>query len=209
MAWRIGGSPEVRFNRGKPFYVHVVNYIAQAHGFVDLASRGLANLYTTMGEAEREAAFADPVYGATARRIFEGRLTEQLARLAIEAKAQTPPIVLDLGLLGEELVDHHDEILEGIMGHAGALFMLAWETSESFHNPGPLWEFLRHCRNAAAHGGRFNFVRAEPRRPAQWRTFTITAALQATPLFESRGSAGLLKPADGLLLLFDIEQTIP
>jgi|GEM_PF-6452234 len=37
----------------------------------------------------------------------------------------------------------------------------------------PLFELLRHLRNAAAHGNRFKFRAGEPRRPAEFRHFHL------------------------------------
>jgi hypothetical protein len=77
------------------------------------------------------------------------------------------------------------------------------------HDTGPLWEFLRHCRNAAGHGGKFNFKHGEPRRPAKWGAVEIVLGLQGSPLFKGADGVGLLGPADPILLLWDIEQAYP
>ena len=37
----------------------------------------------------------------------------------------------------------------------------------------PLFELLRHLRNAAAHGNRFRLDKGEPRHPAGYRTFHV------------------------------------
>jgi len=71
---------------------------------------------------------------------------------------------------------------------------------------GPLWECLRHRRNAAGHGGRFNFLNGEPTRPAVWGSLEIVRGLQGMPLFHTPSSAGLLRFGDPLYLLRDIEQ---
>jgi hypothetical protein len=59
-------------------------------------------------------------------------------------------------------------------------------------------------RNAAAHGNRFTFMAAEPRRPAAWRALKIDrAAHHGTLCF-----GGLLNAADALALLADIERIL-
>ncbi len=69
----------------------------------------------------------------------------------------------------------------------------------------PEMEFFRHVRNAAAHGNRFTFVGAEPRRHAAWRTVNINqTAHNGTQCFGK-----LLNAADALALLGDIEQMLP
>ncbi len=101
-----------------------------------------------------------------------------------------------------------------VLRHAEHLLILAWETTEEFRDTGPLWEFLRHCRNASAHGGSFNLKYDEPRRPAEWGPFQITQELHGSRLFASRDESGvitqgLLHPGDPIRLLWDIEQAYP
>jgi hypothetical protein len=58
-------------------------------------------------------------------------------------------------------------------------------TRASYFDRAPVLEFIRHLRNAVAHGNVFNLVNGEPRRPARFRQFEITANLHGTPvLFE-------------------------
>jgi hypothetical protein len=89
---------------------------------------------------------------------------------------------------------------------AGSLLIAAYESAKSMSDRGPVWEFLRHCRNAAAHGGRFNFTQGEPSRSAIWKTLTVHRGLQGTPLFDILGEKGLIALGDSVLLLWDIEQ---
>jgi hypothetical protein len=88
-----------------------------------------------------------------------------------------------------------------------SLLIAAYAVTEPFHNYDPLWEFLKHCRNAAAHGGKFNLLHGEPRRNAVWGRFQIEPSMQGTPLVWNPGSNGLLSPGDPLKLLWDIEQS--
>ena len=49
----------------------------------------------------------------------------------------------------------------------------------------PEFEFFRHLRNGVSHGNRFNLKYGEPRRPAKFKGFKITPALEGQPvLFE-------------------------
>jgi hypothetical protein len=71
---------------------------------------------------------------------------------------------------------------------------------------GPVYEVLRHVRNAAAHGNTWSFDHKEPRHPARSRNFEIdprkgkTNPLQGKPCFN-----GSLMPADLLFLVRDVE----
>jgi hypothetical protein len=88
---------------------------------------------------------------------------------------------------------------------AGILLIAAHEAAKNADYQGPECEFLRHCRNAAAHGGRFHFKGGEPRRPASWRKMILHSGLRGTPLFGLPDGDGLLAPGDPILLLWDIE----
>jgi hypothetical protein len=92
---------------------------------------------------------------------------------------------------------------------AGDLLILAHAATETYRDQGPLWEFLRHCRNAAAHGGRFNFNQAEPRRLAEWRGFRIERSMQGNPLIDTPGLRGFLDKGDPIVLLHDLETAFP
>ncbi len=61
-----------------------------------------------------------------------------------------------------------------------------------------------------ARGGAFRFINGHPRRPAHWRTLTVTQALEGSPLFQADESGtGFLKVGDVPDLLWDIEQAYP
>jgi len=68
--------------------------------------------------------------------------------------------------------------------------MAAWEQIAGLGLPaGPILEFFRHIRNAAAHNGKFEFHKkvldkttGELLKPAEWGTFKITSALQGKHL---------------------------
>jgi hypothetical protein len=92
---------------------------------------------------------------------------------------------------------------------AGGLLIQAYEASRLWSDHSPLWEFFRHCRNGAAHNGRFRFVGNEPIRPAEWRTFRIERALNGTPVFAGPDGRGLLEPGDCLAFLSDVEAATP
>ena len=69
----------------------------------------------------------------------------------------------------------------------------------------PELEFFRHIRNAASHGGVFNFKQNEPnpKRAAVWRGRSIALQLQGKPLWDAS-----LQPGDTLVFLWDIEQIL-
>jgi hypothetical protein len=99
-----------------------------------------------------------------------------------------------------------DRQVRALAVSAGSLLIAAYEVTKNMSDRGPVWEFFRHCRNAAAHGGRFNFTAQEPSRPAAWKTIHVDSTLQGTPLFDLPGVQGLLGLGDPILLLWDIER---
>ena len=102
-------------------------------------------------------------------------------------------------------------LMETMAAAAGDLLILAHAATTQYRDQSPLWEFLRHCRNAAAHGGRF-FIdekKGEPRRPAEWRGFRIELSLQGKPLIETPATPGFLGRGDPIVLLHDLEAAFP
>jgi hypothetical protein len=92
---------------------------------------------------------------------------------------------------------------------SGSLIIAAYEATKTRSDHGPVWEFFKHCRNAAAHGGRFNFHQGQPSRNATWRKLNVHSGLQGTPLFDILDEKGLIALGDSVLLLWDIEQLCP
>jgi hypothetical protein len=109
------------------------------------------------------------------------------------------------------LYQRQPDVLNVPLRAAYSILIESKDALEAYRNQTPIWEFLRHCRNAAAHnGGCFNFINNEPRRPAEWRGIVITQALQGSPLFKRPPNGdGLIGPGDVIYLLHDIEQLIP
>ena len=110
-----------------------------------------------------------------------------------------------------EIAGNANYLLRSFMKSAGSLLIVAHEISKDnpWHDHGPLWEFLRHCRNAAAHGGSFNLLHREPKQPATWGSFQITACMRGASLFKGVDPNGILSPGDPIRLLWDIEQAYP
>ena len=67
----------------------------------------------------------------------------------------------------------------------------------------PVIQFLRHVRNACAHGNMFNFAKGQPDKSAAWRGKRIDKSLQNQNCF-----FGLLAPGDIPHLLGDLSRMI-
>jgi hypothetical protein len=202
----MSATPPNHFDRGKPFYPLVMAYLIQLVGFRDLAALGIPHAQREFkivcgGSALQEAEDAEA----------EVLLNKLLEPLGLQCAIDGTSIRVDGKEIAKELVKEHLYLIEFVLRSAGSLLILAHEMNKDapWHDYSPLWEFLRHCRNAAAHGGTFTLRNGEPRRPATWRRFSIEQSLNGTPLFKGADGVGLLRPGDPIKLLWDIEQAFP
>jgi hypothetical protein len=203
--------PELQFDPQKPFYAMVLGYLTQVHGFLEICSRGvLARLQKDSPEnveawlQKEQSKVVRDFYAAA----LAGRKETPLFGRQELASRTGAGIRVETAQLAEEVISNH---LAGVEYFnrisAGGLLIIAWEMTSEYHSCHELWEFLRHCRNAAAHRGHFHLVGNEPRRPARWRSLEITHALQGKPLFPVPPEQGFLGIGDVLYLLSDLEST--
>jgi hypothetical protein len=196
---------EVRhFHRQKPFYPYVVHYQLQLLGMRELALRGI------FGPRDVESTLP-AVETAVAGNINDIRAYARWLNgpLRIKSEAEGVFSLIDPDETAREMWLNKPYVQRFVLGAAGTLLLLAFEaTKESpARNVDPVWEFLRHCRNAIAHNNRLHFVGSEPTRAAAWRRFSLTSDLHGTSLWGP--TPGLLGPADPIDLLWDIEQAYP
>jgi hypothetical protein len=201
--------PVAHFDRKKPFYPLVMQYAIQLVGFKELGARGTHGLPEITEAIQR-------LRGRDAERTFalesiEADLSELLGPLELASSARGDTIQIATNDIAKELAANHEFLIDFLLLPAGSVVVLAHELCKykPAHDTGPLWEFLRHCRNAAGHGGRFNFLHGEPKRLAKWTGLEIHANLKGTPLFKDVDGNGFLSPANPILLLWDIEQAYP
>ena len=197
------------FDRGKPFYPLVMHYLAQLIGFKELALRGITGSEGFEALVGRIPALGSTSAGSHVRfqEALDG-LRKLTGPLQLRSEYQDNHITIDIDDIARDIVANSSYLVASTMRPAGWLLILAHEVSKDapWHDSGILWEFLRHCRNAAAHGGTFNLIHGEPRRPAQWGSFEITPELHDTNLFKDAEGVGLLSPGDPIRLLWDVEQ---
>lgn len=186
------------FDRTKPFYPLVVGYVVQWLGLKELLLRAILG--------PRDIAWEAAKHG-----LQSELLEEILGPLKLRSEFSADPIVVDVETLASEIFQEHEYLLPHLVRASGSLLILAHETTkdEKYRDTGPLWEFLRHCRNAAAHSGGFHFTPGQPKRPAIWGHLRIDATLQGRPLFKGKDYQGFLSLGDPIQLLWDIEQAYP
>jgi len=176
-------NPQLCFDTRKPFYALVLAAVAQTHGLIELASRPYSAGHTKLVGTQKNIA---PLSGK-------------------------PAVNVDLVVLASVVARDLPRALSAFdRMTAGSLLVLAWETTEAMRpairmDAGPLWEFLRHCRNAAAHDGRFRFENNEPQYLAEWQGHQIAPTLEGHELFADPPEPGYMGPGDVLYLLSHIE----
>ena len=198
------------FDRSKPFYPLVMHFIVQLIGFKELAVRGIAG-------AQDVNALISQVIGKVAIEGHEHevddvkrQLNKLMGPLELRTEQDDDYITVDIDEIAQEIASNFTYLSSFVMQSASNVLILAHELcKDKRYHKSEIWEFLRHCRNAAAHGGLFNFLHGEPRRSAKWGKFKITPVLQGTPLFKDKNKQGLISPGDVIRLLWDIEQTYP
>lgn len=212
-------KPKINFAPQKPFHGLVVAYLAQVHGLLDLFTRGLREGWMHFKSTQKSPlppedelieVFCTGVTNDYSDQIRSVLKSESGALIGVQRLGSifNDGIKVDTQKLSQELFNEYKKPVSAFATmSAGSLLILAWESTLEFHTKDPLWEFLRHCRNASAHNsGRFNFLYDEPKRKAQWRSQKIVPNLQGTKLFKDIDAQGFINPGDALYLLADIEQ---
>jgi hypothetical protein len=215
----------MQFDQAKPFYPLIVQYLIFLNGLKELPVRSIFDSQyespdiTVREQIEKELgkpinfvklSSQDRVKVADSIKTLVKSLERVQGNLHLQSIC-SDPVEIDINALAKEIESDLSFQLSFAMRAASSMIILAHEfcKDHSYHNHDPLWEFLRHCRNAAAHGGAFTFRNREPRHPAEWRGIQILTRLQGTPLFKDETSYGLLSPGDPIYLLWDIEQAYP
>lgn len=205
--------PIKHFDRAKPFYSLVMSYITQLFGVKELLVRGLIGPRKVNREEITRAANFPHTDSTSSEYAEEARnkIEQLLGPLELLSEFSRDHITVDPDEIARELVHNHAYLLPYYIRAAASLLVIAHEITKdrSYRDNGPLWHFLRHCRNAATHNGLFHFRAGEPSRPAEWGVLKIDVPLQGTPLFKGGNGKGLISPGDPILLLWDIEQAYP
>lgn len=206
-----------QFDPAKPFYSLVLTYLSQLHGLMELISVGLIQRFEKISERrafvsltaeERIAKYVAALElknQPIVERVLRGGKTALMFEPVLPS-VTARPIKLDIPMLAETaFLEHEAAIRDFNRISAGSLLILANERVTK-HRGDPIVQFLRHCRNAAAHGGVFTFDSGEPKKPAVWRTLTIERPMQGNCLFPVPPNKGFIGIGDVLYLLADIEK---
>ncbi|MCC6503614.1 MAG: hypothetical protein IT362_10835 [Deltaproteobacteria bacterium] len=204
---------EYQFDRAKPFYPLIMSYLVQIHGIKYLAFRG--NIVKIKMEEIFDRGISDIITLASTVvdeaqvDALRASINKLLGPIELRSEFLNKYIEADIDSISKELSDNFHYILSYYFRAASSLLLLAYELTKEteFNDKGPLWEFLRHCRNAVAHNGLFHLLGNEPIRDAGWGIFRIEKSLHGTPLFKNTQGEGMLSPGDPIRLLWDIEHS--
>jgi hypothetical protein len=180
------------FDRGKIFYPFIMNYLILIEGLRLISARGCSLKL----EEYKEGTF--------------DFFLEKIGNLSPKLTFHEKNLQIDDGFVASEFIDNHYYIVCNLMKLASKIFVDTYEISKEkgYVDNGPLWEFLYHCRNAAAHNGQFRVLK-DPKFPAEWRGLKIERSLNGTRLLKDDNGDGFLYPGDPIMLLWDIEQAYP
>lgn len=209
---------DFKFDRSKPFYPYIINYIASLHGKIELISRDIYSRIeqeiakgSDLNQFKRYLTEGNIKY----EKIFEEILrtnvkpTVLIGELSLRSEQRQNQIEISINEIAKDFVDNHINLLPFQIKASGTLLLMAYEVSPNikYENNDYLWNFLYHCRNAIAHNGQFKIdERGKRRFPAIWDTLEILESMDGMNLFKDGVNPGLLSPGDPLYLLYDIEQ---
>ncbi len=195
------------FDRSKVFYPYIMQYIFTYHGVIEIFSRGmvkeLKKAEQRCGKDKVTEAFSIGNINIDAKRFIEKEqgLTPLLGELSLYSNFMGSNINMNIEEFADEALSNYDYLLEHIMKAAGILIIMGFENTKHLDDKNSeIWNFFYHCRNAAAHGGKFNITK--PRFPAKWGNLEITPLMNGAKLFNTSSNDGLLAPGDPIRLLW-------
>jgi hypothetical protein len=200
----MGGPPRYHFDRSKPFYPLIMAYLMQLHGIKEFAVLGALGTRRTWNLDHLNGPDID-------RRAMMESVNKLLAPLELRITGDSERFVVPVEFVSKEFLENYSYLLKYQIQAALSVLVMAHEVTKGqpYRVLDEKWEFLRHCRNAAAHNGHWLLTAGEPRRPAAWRTISLNPSMNNQPLFVGNDRTGSLNAGDPVALLWEIEQGIP
>ena len=190
------------FDRSKPFYPHVLSFFISLHGFKEALVSGILS----KAGFRTEIVFPENFPESTKAELRDA-IQKLKAPLNLTVTNDTNTLDIPLDFVSQELIDNWMYLIEYLIPSASMVIALAYEDVKG-KLVGPQGEFLRHCRNAVAHNGKFE-IRGALKTPAAWRGMSISPSMHGQPLFKSpKQLNGYLNLGDPIALLWDVEQEI-
>lgn len=194
-------------DRASKYYPICMNYFIFCHGTLELMSRGV---YKTLNKATSEINCESSEF-----------ITEALKANLIPTKLIRPISLrrksMNGGYIDVSSSNLSNEILNNLAGfqdyYAQGLTSAILNTYEvaddslKFNKESEIWNFLYHCRNAAAHDQKFHITKSGKKRfPAKWRGIEISETDNGRGLIDNGKNGGLLDPGDPIQLIIDLSE---
>ncbi|GGF76654.1 hypothetical protein GCM10010912_22210 [Paenibacillus albidus] len=203
--------PEIAYQdiKQSTFYPLIMNYLCSVHGIFELSSRFLINLFKDSDKEKIDHMISGLVINDKTKEEFKNNfnLTPLMGNQILTFSGTQPNVVIDIDDLANQVLEYNKDGFDYLFH--GALYFLIINsyalTVDKHYSDDPLWQFYRHVRNAAAHGGKFNFNKNQPDKPSEWKNMRLEASLNKTHLIDTIDQKGYMKFGDIILLLLDIE----
>jgi hypothetical protein len=192
------------FDRSKPFYPIVMGYLLQLHAIKEIAALGALGSVRTWDIQKLGGNSAE-------QSTLQAQLNTLLGPLELMVSGEAERLTVPIQPLAKEFVENHAFLIKHQVQAALNALVMAHEVTKGkpYRTADKVWEFLRHCRNAAAHNGRWSFLNGEPRRPAEWKGIAVHSGLQGFALLRGEDGIGSLCVGDPIALLWELERDNP
>lgn len=195
----------------KYFSPLIQNYLNSVHAIIELSSRFIIN---ELNEVRKDGEAAVDVFLSELecdqdykKGLLKNHSVTPLMGDQILAFPNGQKIVIDPIQLARYLLHNQERMIENNFRQVEYMIITAYALTEGkYRNNDPLWQFFRHVRNAAAHGGKFNLQRNQPDKPAEWGEKRIERGLNGKRLVSFIGQEGFLETGEIILLLLSVEE---
>jgi len=179
-------------------------YLIQLHALKELAAIGIFG-------SKRSWSSAEDVQNDSAFKELRAAADLLLRPISLAVTDDSDRLEVSVDFVAKEFVENHAYLMEYQVRAALNALVMAHEVTKSkdYRTTDEKWEFLRHCRNAAAHNGCWLFRKGEPKHPAKWRAIELSSAMHGQPLLIQANGTGSLNLGDPIALLWDIERDNP
>ncbi|WON94745.1 hypothetical protein [Sphingobacterium sp. UGAL515B_05] len=203
------------FDKDKPYYHYVYQYLVNFYGSTILWNKyflsELSKIEKTLRTGNVWEEYIDGFDLRNDEKMYLKEGVPQYPRLLFPSNLvnsfdRNTILINDDNMVSK--IDKVDRRIEGLSKMSNMLIVMAFESlpaSVRYLKSDALANFFYHCRNAAAHGGKFNITNNK-RFPAKWRSLEVKNDLNGANLVIDSEGKGFLKPMDIVLLLLDAER---
>ena len=179
-------------------------YLIQLHAIKEISALGVLGSVRTWKSEQLPGTEAE-------REELRVSIDKLLSPLSLATTGDHNRLDVPIDFVAKEFVNNLNYLVSHQVLAALNALVMAHEITKNqpYRVPNEKWEFLRHCRNAAAHNGNWAFLNGEPRRPARWRSIDLDPAMDGQPLLKGTDGKGFLNLGDPIALLWDLEQDNP